>query len=127
MLKIIVFKKMFVSERGGSIILVRRFTGRVSSRSSRPFFLSSSLQLITYSLVFPPPQPTFMQQKFCIQCRPSLYIFRSLTFYIFSIFTDIEFKVNLFISLLYTPNKVLLSFCWNLHLTFIQSQSFIFL
>ena len=35
-----------------------------ASRSSCPFFLSSSLQLITYSLVFPPPEPTFMQQKF---------------------------------------------------------------
>ena len=34
-----------------------------ASRSSGPFFLSSSLQLITFSLVFI-SEPTFMQQKF---------------------------------------------------------------
>ena len=60
----------------------------------------------------------FYATKICIPCRPSLYIFCSLLFYIFSIFANIEFKVSRLISLLYTPNKVLPSFCWNFHLTF---------
>ena len=62
----------------------------------------------------------FYATKICLQCRPSLYIFLSLTFYIFLIFADIEFKVSLLITLLYTPNKVLPSFCWNLHLTLVH-------
>ena len=61
----------------------------------------------------------FYATKMCIRCRPSLYIFRSLLFYLFLIFADIKFKVSL-ISLLYTPNKVLPSFCWNLHLTLVH-------
>ena len=52
-----------------------------------------------------------MQQKFAYDVG-----LVSLTFYIFA---DIEFKVIL-ISLLYTPNKVLPSFCWNLHLTLVH-------
>ena len=47
----------------GQSILTSNFASRLSS----PFFLSSSLQLITYSLVFIPvfvSEPTFMQQKF---------------------------------------------------------------
>ena len=42
-------------------------TPNFASCSSGPFFLSSSLQLITYSLVSVPvfvSEPTFMQQKF---------------------------------------------------------------
>ena len=66
-------KKMFVSEGGGidnasllfygQSILITNF----ASRSSGSFFLSSSLQLITYSLVSVVvfvSEPTFMQQKF---------------------------------------------------------------
>ena len=63
---------MFVSEVGsdntsspfyGQSILTPNFT----SSSSGPFFLSSSLQLITYSLesvLMFVSEPTFMQQKF---------------------------------------------------------------
>ena len=65
----------------------------------------------------------FYATKICIQCRPSLYIFRSLIFYIFLIFAGIKFKVSLLISLLYMPNKVLPSFCWNLHLTLVHCHT----
>ena len=97
-------------------------TSNFASRSSSPFFLSSSLQLIAYSLVSVRIclRANFYATKICIQCRPSFYIFHALTFYIFLIFTNIEFKVSRLISLLYTPNKVLPSFCWNLHLTLVH-------
>ena len=62
----------------------------------------------------------FYATKICIRCWPRLYIFHSLIFYSFSIFDDIKFKVSLLISLLYKPNKVLPSFCWNLHLTLVH-------
>ena len=65
----------------------------------------------------------FYATKICIRCRPSLYIFRSHQFFIFSIFADVKFKVSLLISLLYTPNKVLPSFCWNLHLTLVHCHT----
>ena len=90
-------------------------TPNFASRSSGPFFLFSSINhLLTGISRHVCLRVYFYATNICIWCRPSLYIFCSLIFYIFSIFADLEFKVSLLISLLYTPNKVLPSFCWNL-------------
>ena len=106
---------MFVSKRGvdnTSLPFYRQsiLTPNFASSLFGPFFLSSSLQLIAYSLVSVRVclRAYFYATKICIRCRPSLYIFHSLIFYIFSIFAGIEFKVSLLISLLYTPNSLAL-------------------
>ena len=99
-------------------ILAPNFASCLSS----PFFLSSSLQLITYSLVSVPvfvSEPTFMQQKFAYDV--GLVSTYSANWYSkFSRFIKIKFKVSLLISLLYTPNKDMPSFCWNLHLILVH-------
>ena len=124
------FEKMFVSEGGHntSLPFYRQsiLTPNFASHLSGLIFLSSSLQLIAYSLVSVRHvclRAYFYATKIYIRCRSSLYIFCSLIFYIFSIFTGIKFKVSLLISLLYTPNKVLPSFCWNLHLTLVHCHN----
>ena len=122
-------KKKFISD-GGSLILVRHFNGRefllstlLLVRLVRSFFFSS-INCLLYSVHRVCLEAYFYATKICIWCRPSLYIFHSLRFYIFSIFTIIEFKVSLLISLLYMPNKVFPSFCWNLHLTLVHCPNF---
>ena len=121
-------KKECSSLRGGGS-LIHRFTSfyRQSISTSNFSFIWSVLSLFSPINCFLSHvhshvclRAYFYATKICIRCRPSLYIFRSHTFYIFSIFADIEFKVSLLISLLYTPNKVLPSFCWNLHLTLVH-------
>ena len=101
-------------------------TSNFASCSSGQFFLSSSLQLIVYSLVSVVmfvSKPTFMQQKFAydVGLVSTYSVHKYSTF--FSIFAGIEFKVSLLISLLYMSNKVLPSFCRNLHLTLIHCDT----
>ena len=117
---------MFVSE-GESISLVCRFTGEYLNFQLCFSFVRSILSLFSpinrllscvhFSRVC--LRAYFYATKICIRYRPSLYIFCSQLFYIFA---DIEFKVSL-ISLLYTPNKVLPSFFWNLHLTLVHCHT----
>ena len=132
---------------GGAIIIVRHFTHRVSYLSnlllvdlSGLSFLSSSLQLIAYSIISLSLSPslslslslvfvslsTFTQQKFAydVGLVSTYSVHWHSTF--FPIFADIEFKESLLISLLYTPNKVLPSFCWNLHLTLVHCHRYQF-
>ena len=90
-------------------------TSSFASWSTGLFFLSSLLALWCSSISCL-SQSQLLCNKICIRWKPSVYIFCSLLFYIL---TDIEFKVSL-ISLLNTPNKVFLSFFWNLHLTLVH-------
>ena len=78
---------------------------------------SLSLSLVFVSL------STLTQQKFAydVGLVSTYSVHWHSTF--FPIFADIEFKVSLLISLLYMPNKVLHSFCWNLHLTLVHCHS----
>ena len=117
-------KKMFISEGG-----VANTSSPFYGAEYLNFQLYSSFIRSVLSLFFSPInhllsgvrsvclRADFYATNICIRWRPSPDIFHSLAFYIFSIFAGIEFKVSLLISLLYTPNKVLFSFCWNLQLT----------
>ena len=116
---------MFISDSGGggvhntsSLFYGQSIlTSNFASRLSGLFFLCFSP--INHLPPFVHLRAFFYAIKICIRCRPSLYIFHSL---LFSTFADIQSKVNL-ISLLYMPNKVMPSFCWNLHLTLVHTPS----
>ena len=97
----------------GQSILISNF----ASRSSGLFFSLFFSPINRFPLVFV-SEPTFMQQKFAYNVGPvSTY---SVHYYSTFSWPSPTSNLSLLISLLYTPNKVLPFFCWNLHLTLVH-------